>query len=65
MASASSWKGKMFSSSPLRTEGHMRIVSRAEEPLVLASRTILLRSRPSVVGMRLCSSMLSCVRALM
>ena len=43
MASASSWKGKMFSSSPLRTEGHIWIVLWALEPLVRASRTILRR----------------------
>ena len=49
---------------PLRTEGHMAMVFFAEVPLVLASRTILRISRPSVVGIRLCSSTLSCVRAL-
>ena len=41
---------------PLLTESHILIVSCAEEPLVLESLIILLISLPSVVGIRLCSS---------
>ena len=63
IASELSWKGKIFCSSPLLTDPHMPKVRLAEAPLVRASRTSLLMSLPSVVGILLCSSILSVVRA--
>jgi len=56
--------GKMYFSSPLRTESHMAMVSFAEVPRVRASRTIRRISLPSVVGRQLCSSIFNCVSAL-
>ena len=51
MASAFSWNGKIHFSSPLLTDGHLAMVLTAVVPLYLLSRTILLMSRLSVVGM--------------
>ena len=49
---------------PISSSGHLAIVSFALVPRVLASRTILRISLPSVVGIRLCLSIFSCVSAL-